>query len=396
MFIQLATSLTPMFPTPADAAEATLSGFNSTQLADYLEQYWRVASAALRPGFAAATGVTPVDLAAMARFNRFEPPSPVVPPLPPPGPGGIVNGPESFHHLAYAFALENTKMVDIFRRVVAEFAVGERLSLGSQVTQRWAQITEELFFTHPRSYSIRGVTSDVRPNHAGARRNAYYRLLGLDLSHGLEDGTPFPYIKPDVANRDFSQLFEALLREVWLGFKNRSNFSGEDSTDDAAILELLRRLQEMLLARRLGGALSREEFDAVAMLSWFHLTLLFDTAITVDLRAQAAGAADRLRLIGQRVAIAPHARSDAFLQLAQPLSIILRAIEFGAIPTPADLYNGPYTADMLTIITQWSIATGQNIKDPTARTPVSDVVIRRMVPSANGRSRIGPVVTASA
>jgi hypothetical protein len=329
----------------------------------------------------------------MARFNRFEPPSPPVPPIPLPGPGGIVNGPESFHHIWYAYALENTKMVEVFRRVLFELIHGERLSLGSQVTQRWAQLTEDLFFTHPRGYSIRGVTSDIRSRHDAVRRMAYYRLLGLDLNHGQEDGTPYPYHKPEVANRDVTQLLEALLREVWLGVKNRNNFVGEDSTDDSAIDTLVRRLRELLIARRLGGALTREEFDAVAMLSWFHLTLMFNTAITADLRADAASATDRLRLIAHKVGVTPHSRADAFLQLAQPLSIILRAVEFNAIPSPAALYNGPYTADMLTIITQWSIATGQNLKDPTTRVPVTDVVTRTLQPSSNGHSRVASFMT---
>lgn len=393
MFVQLATALTPLFPTPEDAAEAVLSGFNSTQLADFLEQYWRVASLAIRPSYSAATGLVPADLAAMARNNRFEPPTPPVPPLPVPGPGGIFNGPESFHHLSYAYVLENTKMVDVFRRVLFDLVHGERLSLGSQATQRWAQLTEELFFTHPRTYSIRGVTSDIRSKHDAVRRNAYYRLLGLDLNHGQDDGSQYPYPKAEVANREFSQLLEALLREVWIGAKNRNNFVGEDATDDNAIDTLVRRLREMLLARRLGGALLREEFDAVAMLSWFHLTLLFNTVVTADLRADAASATDRLRLIAQKVGITPHSRADAFIQLSQPLSIILRAIEFNAIPSPTALYNGPYTADMLTIITQWSIATGQNLKDPTMRVPVTDVVTRMAQPSSNGQSRVASFMT---
>ncbi len=393
MFVELATALTPAFPTPEDAAEGVLTGFNSTQIADFLEQFWRVATTAYRPSFEAATNVVGEDLAFMARSETFEAIVPPIPPLGTPGTGGVFNGPETFHHLAYAYALENTKMVEIFRRVILEYITGERLSLGSQATQRWVQLTEELFFTHPRVYSIRGVTSDLRSRHDAVRRNAYNRLLGFDLNHGQEDGSPYPYPRADVSNRDFAQLFEALMREVWIGLKNRSNFVGEDATDDSAIETLLRRIREMLLARRLGGALAREEFDAVAMLSWFHLTLLFNTSVTDDLRAGAAGPADRLRLIGQKVGIAPHSRTAAFLQLAQPMSIILRAIELNAIPTPADLYNGPFTADMLTLITQWSIATGQNLKDPSLRSSVADLSVRADQRAMNGQSRVAAFLT---
>jgi hypothetical protein len=384
MFVELATSLVPLFGTPEGAAEATLTSFNSTQLADFLEQSWRAAFAGVPvPNPFEIDAAQAAAIGRMARTNRFEPIGALAPPP---------DGPVPFHHLVYAFALENTRMVEIFRRVVTEFALGERLSLGSAPTQRWAQVTEELFFTHPRTYSIRGVTSDLRANHGAVRRNAYYRVLGLDLSHGQDDGSPYPYPKAEIANREFSQLFEALLREVWLGFKNRANISGENATDDAAIEELLRRLREMLGARRLGGALTREEFDAITLLSWFHLTLLFNTSILRDLRAEAAGVSDRLRLLGQKVGMAPHSRADAFIQLAQPLSIILRAIEFDLVPDAASLYFGGFTADMLTIITQWSIATGQNLKDATLRVPVSDLVTRQALAPA-GKSRVAAFVT---
>ena len=93
----------------------------------------------------------------------------------------------------------------------------------------------------------------------------------------------------------------------------------------------------------------------------------------------------------RRSGIAPHSRTDAFLQLAQPLSIILRAIEFDAIPNAEALYAGPYTADMLTLITQWSIATGQNLKDPMLRAPITDVVTRPQVPAgAPARASLMP------
>jgi hypothetical protein len=47
---------------------------------------------------------------------------------------------------------------------------------------------------------------------------------------------------------------------------------------------------------------------------------------------------------------------------------------------------------MLTIITQWSIATGQNLKDATLRVPVSDLVTRQALAPA-GKSRVAAFVT---
>ena len=51
---------------------------------------------------------------------------------------------------------------------------------------------------------------------------------------------------------------------MWIGIINASNISGTKATDDAKLTELTKKLQDMLLARRLNGNLSREEFAAVA------------------------------------------------------------------------------------------------------------------------------------
>jgi hypothetical protein len=137
----------------------------------------------------------------------------------------------------------------------------------------------------------------------------------------------------------------------------------------------------MLQSRRNAGTLSREEFDAVAMLSWFHLTVETDTSIVIDLNARAQGVADRLLKIGERVGLPAHARSDAYFQLAAPLSNVLLAIESNAVTAAPQLYSGFYMNDMLAIITHWSVATGRNIKDATARQPISSV-LRQLAPPA--------------
>jgi hypothetical protein len=200
--------------------------------------------------------------------------------------------------------LENTRMVDIFRRVAYEWLHGERLPLPSELTQRWLHTTEQLFFGTPWGYSIRSVTSALRPDSGGVRRNAYYRMFGMDLNHGTDDGHVYPYVKADVANRDFAAVFEALLVETWRGYANRTTLVAENLTDDVAILTLVRRLQEMLQSRRSSGTLSREEFEAVAMLSWFHLTVEDpNSPIVRDLNAFGGGLADRLTKIGDQVGL---------------------------------------------------------------------------------------------
>ena len=363
MFRQLAAAV---------SANTVLTGYRPSQLAEYLEIFWQTGrlgarQLALGPNLGAFHQV-------MARADSIDPLNAAVPDPPPPA------APVGWHHLVYAYMLENTRMVDIFRRVVFEMVTGERLPILSQQTQRWLHVTEQLFFGTPWAYSVRSITSSVRPDPGAVRRNAYYRLLGMDLNHGTDDGQVYPYVKADVANRDFASVWEALLVEVWRGHANRTNQFNENVTDDDAILTLVSRIREMLQTRRNAGTLSREEFDAVAMMSWFHLTLETNTQIVLDLSAVAEGTADRLMRIGDRVGLPAHARSDAYFQLAEPMSRILLAIESGAITAATDLYAGFYFQDMLQIITQWSVATGRNIKDPTARQPISNV-LRQILPA---------------
>jgi hypothetical protein len=357
-------------------ANQVLTAYRPAQLSEYLEMFWATARLGVRQS--ALGGVTALHQQ-MARPAIIDPLAPAPADPPPP------TSPVVWHHLAYAYMLENTRMVDIFRRVAYEWLHGERLPLPSELTQHWLHTTEQLFFGTPWGYSIRSVASMLRPDSGAVRRNAYYRMFGMDLNHGTDDGHVYPYVKADVANRDFAAVFEALLVETWRGYANRTTLVAENLTDDVAILTLVRRLQEMLQSRRSSGTLSREEFEAVAMLSWFHLTVEDPNSPVVrDLNAFGGGLADRLTKIGDQVGLPAHARSDAYFQLSVPLSGILLAIESGAIANASDLYSGFYMNDMLQIITHWSVATGRNIKDSTARVPISNV-LRQLAPVAATR-----------
>lgn len=358
MFIELANAMGGNVV----AADIILTRQRPLQVLDYLEAYWQLAA----PGLP-----VPAD-PAMAR-GALDAAG-----LPPP----VGLGP--LHHIAYALCLENTRLVDIMRRVVAEYRSGERLPAASAPTLRWLQVTEEVFFSSPVPFSVRSLTSLVRPDAAAIRRNAYYRVLGMDLNHGADDGRPYPYVKPDVSNRDFATAFESLLAEVWRGYINRGNLLNANTTDDNAIDELVRRLQEMLNARRQGGNLAREEFDAVTTLSWLFLTIAYDTQVVQDLNATAVGVADRLRLIGERVGLPPHARADSYFQLAAPMSVVLRAIEQNGVAAAGgapSLYRGIYQPFMLQLITHWSIATGRNLKEP-AGAPSAGAVLQATAPGA--------------
>jgi hypothetical protein len=364
-------------------ANFALTSYRPSHVSEFLEAMWSSQRAGVRN---TALGLAAGDFASHQEMARTEtdlldrtvaPATPLPLPLPP----------VQWHHIVYAYLLENTRIVDIFQQVIFEWTHGERLPTATMPSQRWLHVTEQIFFATAWPYSVRSVTSRIRNDAGAVRRNAYYRLLGMDLNHGGESGAG--YFKPDSANRDFAVVFESLLWEVWRGFTSRTAVAAQNFTDDNAIINLVRRLREMLLARRLDAALSREEFDAVALASWLHLVVREDTHVVIDLNARANGVADRLKKIGERVGIPAHSRSDAYLRMAEPMSRILLAIEGEAVPLLADwpdnLYGGAFVNDMLEIITQWSIATGRDVKQLDAR-PSSQAVLAMTGAALSGTS----------
>ncbi|NEW75547.1 hypothetical protein [Streptomyces rhizosphaericus] len=269
-------------------------------------------------------------------------------------------------HLIYAFMIENTRVYGIFRRVVSEFISGERLGVPDPASQHWLRNTEELFYREPAPFTISAITSYIRPDLGATRRNAYQRMFDMELNHGMDDNRPYTYPRAESANQGFVATFEEFLREVWIGIINVKNASGVNPTDEAKIRDLVKKLRDMLLARRQNGNLSREEFVFVTTMSWFHLTLDFNSPIVDTLRAQASSPEQRLFKIAERVGLPAHGLSRSFFDIADPISRILIQIEAGefdsAIPalfTPAP--DGP-AQDLSTIITHWSAISGRDIK----------------------------------
>ncbi|MCK5497722.1 MAG: hypothetical protein KAI77_00890 [Gammaproteobacteria bacterium] len=278
-------------------------------------------------------------------------------------------------HLIYAYMIENTRIYEIFYRVVREFLHGEQLGVPLPGSEHWLRNTEELFYKNPAPFSITAVTSNVRSDLGSTRRNAYYRMFGMDLNHGTDDKKEYPYMKAKASNMDYVSTFENLLREVWVGISNL-NSTTTNTTDDAAIANLAEKLHNMLISRRETGNLSREEFYAVSTMSWFHLTLEFDSPIVKALRAEATSPEQRLFKIAERVGLPAHGISRSYFELADPMSRIMTLIETGTINTtgaasafynPAG--NNTIPDDMKTIINHWSIVTGRNMK--TRKTQVT-------------------------
>lgn len=278
-------------------------------------------------------------------------------------------------HLIYAYLVENTRAFDVFAKVVTELLSGERLGILQQpAAYQWLRTTEELFLKDASPFQAQALVSRVRPDLKASRRNAYYRMFGMDLNHGSDGSTTYPYQRPEASNRDFVPTLEEFLREVWRAIENSRNTSGPNVADPSIIANLARRLQDMLNARRGSPTapltLLREEYEFVTTMAWFHLTLLFNTPIVVELKATATSPEERLRLIGERVGIPTHARSHSYFILAPAMSTLLLQIEAGEYSDAARvpiLYGtgvNPVRDMVASIINQWSVATGRDLKAP--------------------------------
>ena len=307
--------------------------------------------------------------------------------------------PNIWDHLIYAYMIENTRAYEIFRRVLEEFAYGERLGFPTDASQRWLRTTEQLFYRDNPPFQIYSLVSWIRPDLRAVRRNAYHRMFGLDLNHGTDDNRPYPYPRASAANVEFAATFEELFREVWRTIENVRNQVGANPTDVATIANLARTLFDMFRARRQEnvGNLARDELFHVATMGWLHLTLSFNTPIVRDLDAEAPSAAERLQKIGERIGLPAQSRSDSYFFLAENMSLVLRELELGTFNdttgAPALFQTGVFQDAMQQIITHWSIATGRDVKvRPVTVAPPQQVPVRPMprpivpaMPARDGR-----------
>jgi len=309
--------------------------------------------------------------------------------------------PRLWDHLIYAYMVENTRVYEIFRRVLEEYAYGERLGVPNEESQRWLRTTEQLFYNDNPPFQIYALATWIRPDIRAVRRNAYHRLFGLDLNHGTDDNRPYPYPRAAAANTEFVATFEELLREVWRAIENVRNQVGANATDVTTISNLSRALFDMLRVRRQEnvGNLARDELWHVSTMAWLHLTLSFNTPIVLSLKAEATSAAERLQKIGERVGLPAHSRSDSYFRLATNMSLILREMEIGTFNdpnggAPALFQTGVFQAAMQETITHWSVATGRDVKVRTVTvTPPAPAPIKpsplplggTAPPSTNGK-----------
>lgn len=282
-----------------------------------------------------------------------------------------------WEHLGYSYVLENTRAVQILRRVLREYRSGEGLGVPSVLGQQWLDATEALLFGASGPTPTWLSTSVIRQDPEAVRRNAYWRFFGMDLAFGTDDNRPPIYDKANAANTNFVQLFEELLFEIWQSMTNVRNVAGVNASDDDRIYRLAEALQMVLSSRRQVQTLMREELAAATVLGWVELTLSGNTAIVRDLKADATSPAERLRLIGDRVGMAPHSRTSSLISMCAELSVFLRAIESGIVTGPEFAWvlyleqvppalpvdsPKPLGAEARRVITEWAAATGKDLK----------------------------------
>ncbi|MET0419031.1 MAG: hypothetical protein ABW022_23710 [Actinoplanes sp.] len=318
-------------------------------------------------------GIDPADPDSFKPTVVQQPPDPTLPPL-------------LWDHLIYAYLIESTGIYEIIAAILARIVRGETLGKLRPETLQWARATEELLFRDPPLFSVAGIESKIRPDLRVARRNAYWRMFGLDLPHpppaAASAGAQPPW-KVDVgagANVSFVARWNELLTQIWTGYENRVNQVGANATDAEYVALLCLTLDDMLGNRRQGGLLAREELSFVAAMSWCHLTVETDTPLVEDLQATATNPAERLAKLGERVGMAPAPRSRELFELSEPMSALLWGIELGRFnpgQAPESLYlpdavNGPPTKlniEVNRIIDLWQSATGTRIKVSGATSP---------------------------
>jgi hypothetical protein len=300
----------------------------------------------------------------------------------------------STYHLIYAYFTENTRMLQIFERMIEKYLHDEELGIADDTLAfNWIQNSERLFFKNDsmRSSNVRSL---IRPSADASRRNAYWRLFGMDLAFGdinSQNGGVVPYVKATTANLQFIPLFEKYLSEVWQAFINARNATGLNTADYEVLTSLATDLRELLSARR--GAtsgntygdlnLSREEFASVLMTSWFTFIISDDSPVVQFLHCQSSTIGERLIKIGNKVGIPAHRKSQDLFEMAAASANILRIIENGGVLDNAGIMttiiqslnppvvppltpNQNLMSDLLTIINSWEKATGHRIKTPEA------------------------------
>lgn len=300
----------------------------------------------------------------------------------------------STYHLIYSYLLENTRILQIFERVIERYLNDEELGISNGLTTyNWIQNSERLFFKNdtPKVSNLRSL---IRPSSDSSRRNAYQRMFGMDLAFAdaASQNDSLAYVRSKSSNQQFIVLFERYLSEIWQGYINARNTSGPNTSDTNILVEYAQQLQEMMAARR-GDTLnntyahlnlSREEYSSVLITSWFSFIISYDSPLVNYLSCQSSTIGERLIKIGNKVGIQAHRKCQSLFEMAGSAAMILLAVETPGlldnsewagrmlsslnpplVPAPLSL-EGNFMNAFLTVINNWEKATGHKIKNPDA------------------------------
>jgi hypothetical protein len=274
--------------------------------------------------------------------------------------------PTIWDHFIFAYLLELTGVVEIFRAIIERAAFGGDLGQLSQPSMQFLRTTEWLLFSDPFPTSI--LTSGTRfGRNDDEMRITYYRwMFGADLPHKPER-TKLPW--PADSYRNFFPTLEGMLREVWIGIENAKNISGVNAADPTSISIYAQNIAYALQSLRFGGRFAREEFTAVSKLSWLGLALYTNNFLIQDLQCEAGDQAGRLENLAMRANMRSHLQSRHLFNLAQPLSYFLQTIEMNTLSTIAGAQSTyqPVTGNVVeqnaeVVVDEYSAATGIDLK----------------------------------
>jgi hypothetical protein len=295
----------------------------------------------------------------------------------------------STYHLIYAYLIENTRIIQIFERLIERYFEDEDFGIAENFPQafQWMLNTERLFFKSDTS--PQNIRSLIRSSAQVIRRNAYYRMFGVTLAFGDINSVEVPFQKAKASNQQFVVMLERFLAEIWQGFINARNTSGLNTTDVNNIVELATQLQEILEARRGKHAnaysnrnLSLEEFYSVILTTWFGFIISDNSSPIVQfMNCESSTMGERLLKIGNKVGIPAHTKSQALFEMAGPLANILVAVETSSLlndsafvkdmlssldPAKSPSQASDFMNGFLTVINNWEKATNHRVKNPEA------------------------------
>jgi hypothetical protein len=224
------------------------------------------------------------------------------------------------------------------------------------------------------------------------RLNAYYRMFGFNLpANKTVDGKGNAFYQPKSSNTNFRRNLERFCEEVWVGIVNHKVTIGAVPIDDESIQFNAFEMQKNFLSQRNNGDITKQEFFYVAMFSWFHLALEYNSPIVRAFGINEQSPAQRLFALANIVGVPANGLSENLFRLSDPISLLLTLVETGLFSNNVKvLYDeqggsNPLTEIMRRIIFNYSQVSGRDLKVREGQNVASYPVTKgNGIPAANG------------